>query len=171
MTPWMLLAYVLVLVAVVGMAPRLVTHPLVVRLRVLFPSWRFFDALGDVPVLSVRWGPAPDQLGRWHAVALRPRRHLAMLVFNPAGNLALAHAALLQALVDVIDATDDAAGHDTAAQVERSTPYALTARLAREHVRRLAGELAATHFQFKLGLRGATEATATDVMISGTQPC
>lgn len=170
MTPTLLLVYAAVLIAVIGMAPRLVTHPWVVRLRVLVPSWRFFEAPGDVPVLSVRWGPDADRLGPWHAVALRPARHLAMVVFNPAGNLALAHAALLQSLVDAIEATGEASAVDTAAQIGASVPYALTARLAREHVRRLVGD-PAPRYQFKLSLVSSVDASRTDVLVSEVDPC
>jgi hypothetical protein len=170
MTPTLLLLYALVLVGVIGMAPRLVTHPWVVRLRVLLPSWRFFEAPGDVPVLSVRWGSDASRLGPWHAVALRPARHVAMLVFNPSGNLALAHAALLQSLVDAIEGTGDASAVDTAAQIGGSVPYALTARLAREHVRRLVGERG-LQYQFKLSLVSSVDATRTDVVISEVDPC
>jgi hypothetical protein len=93
-----------------------------------------------------------------------------MLVFNPSGNLALAHAALLQSLVDAIEGTGDASAVDTAAQIGGSVPYALTARLAREHVRRLVGERG-LQYQFKLSLVSSVDATRTDVVISEVDPC
>jgi len=65
-------------------------------LRLLFPSWAFFDAVTDVPRLEVRsWptGVAPDV---WWPVLTAPARGVGHLLYNPEGTEHLA----LQALVD-----------------------------------------------------------------------
>lgn len=156
MTTSLLLVYIALLIAVTRMAPRIVANPVVQRLRVLFPSWRFFDVPGDVPQLSVRWGRDPAQLGTWRPVASRPRRRPQMLAYNPSGNLALAHATLLHALVDAVETAcvdESRSPHlDGAEQLARSVPYRLTSRLAREHVLRSAPEASGLRFQFRLVL-------------------
>ena len=61
-----------------------------VLFRLLFPSWAFFDAVHDVPVLEARVGT------EWRAVLHAPGRGAAAVLFHPAGTTHLA----LQSLVD-----------------------------------------------------------------------
>lgn len=65
-------------------------------LRLLFPSWAFFDAVTDVPRLEVRsWRTGADG-GLWRPVLVAPRRGIRHLLYNPEGTEHLA----LQAVVD-----------------------------------------------------------------------
>lgn len=60
-------------------------------LRLLFPSWAFFDAVREVPVLEARLGE-----GAWRTVLRAPRRGMGALLYHPAGTSHLA----LQSVVD-----------------------------------------------------------------------
>lgn len=64
-------------------------------LRLLFPSWAFFDAVTEVPALEacVRDGAGRDA---WRAVLQAPSRSLLSLLYNPEGTTHLA----LQGVVD-----------------------------------------------------------------------
>lgn len=95
----MLVAVALVL-ALVALLPRAeVRHPLVSLVRVLVPSWRFFDDLQVTPTLLVRVARDGETFGEWAPVLAPPRRSLIHLVWNPAGNLLLAQQSLLERLL------------------------------------------------------------------------
>ena len=67
-------------------------------LRCLFPAWRFFEEIADIPVLSHRLiepGCAP---GPWRTTLQAPLRHAGMLFLNAAGNLHLAQQSLVEHL-------------------------------------------------------------------------
>lgn len=71
-------------------------------LRFLLPSWRFFDELGQLPVLSMREGEGP-----WRPVLPPMTRSVRRLVLNADGNFALACESLVQQLVaDVVESDD-----------------------------------------------------------------
>ncbi|HMN68398.1 MAG TPA: hypothetical protein PKC28_07650 [Bdellovibrionales bacterium] len=97
-------------------------------LRILIPSWRFFDDLGAVPRLEIR-----EDGGEWRAFAYRaPAFSWSQLFFNPTGNLNHAIGNLLNRLM-----LEDEPGH---------TPtYALVEALARESLGR-----DTSRFQFRL---------------------
>ncbi|GAB1343795.1 hypothetical protein [Gemmatimonas sp.] len=65
-------------------------------LRLLFPSWAFFDVVTDVPRLDVRSWRAGSESGVWRPALVAPRRGIRHLLYNPEGTEHLA----LQALVD-----------------------------------------------------------------------
>lgn len=95
----MLVAVALVL-ALVALLPRAeVRHPLVSLIRVLVPSWRFFDDLQVTPTLLVRVARDRQAFGEWAPVLSPPPRSLLHLVWNPAGNLLLAQQSLLERLL------------------------------------------------------------------------
>jgi hypothetical protein len=66
--------------------------------RVLVPSWRFFDELGDINRLYYRYGADRDRLGKWMGYSEEPKRNPGTLFLNPRGNLHLANIALLSDL-------------------------------------------------------------------------
>lgn len=64
-------------------------------LRLLFPSWAFFDTVGDVPVLEACLSGTTHS-ATWRAVLEAPARSLTALLYNPEGTVHLA----LQGAVD-----------------------------------------------------------------------
>lgn len=111
----MLLAVALVL-ALVALLPRAeVRHPLVSLVRVMVPSWRFFDDLQVTPTLLVRVARDGEAFGEWAPVLSPPRRSMVHLVWNPAGNLLLAQQSLLERLLMDVGEWDEhgAAGPET----------------------------------------------------------
>jgi len=99
-SPLALLAVFIIGLAGVSLLPRRdVRHPLVGLLRVLLPSWRFFDDVQDTPVLLVRTARVALPFGAWRPVLIPRARQLAQLLWNPDGNLLLAQHALLERLL------------------------------------------------------------------------
>lgn len=77
-------------------------------LRLLFPSWAFFDTVTDVPVLEARLGNG-GRAGRWRSVLQAPARSHLAIVYNPEGTAHLA----LQGVVDRFAAECEQAIVDT----------------------------------------------------------
>lgn len=154
----------LVLVGVALLQRRTISHPLLSRLAVVLPSWRFFERPGLVPQLCVRWGSDRDGLGDWHALELDAPRPLGVVLFNPRGNLALAERSLLVTLLAEID---DAPDDDAASVIARSVTYRLVRRLAAERVAALAPGAAAWQLCVRVAEVGATP---QDVLVSEIEP-
>jgi hypothetical protein len=74
------------------------TEKLSKLLRVLIPSWRFFDELGEVSRLYYRFGTEPSKLGPWILYAKKSRRTAWCLFFNPEENLYHANIRLIAEL-------------------------------------------------------------------------
>lgn len=68
-------------------------------IRVLIPTWRFFDRLGRVPelVYRVKFG---GKFGPWIPAFEKPKRRFYHLFLNPEGNLYLAYNTLVDRLLD-----------------------------------------------------------------------
>lgn len=64
-------------------------------LRLLFPSWAFFDTVAAVPVLEVRVLQG-GTWSAWHGVLQAPPRTLRSVLYNPEGTMHLA----LQQVID-----------------------------------------------------------------------
>ena len=92
-------------VAVVAVLPRVdIRNPVVALLRVLVPSWRFFDAIAQPPDLLARVAGPDGRFGPWRPLLQPPRRAWWNLVWHPQGNLSLACRSLLDRLADDLDA-------------------------------------------------------------------
>lgn len=105
---------------------------LLARIRVLLPSWRFFDRAVRSPALLV----CCDD-GDWRPLLPPPRTALRW-AFAPWANLALAEQSVVEqlvALVEALEVTDDDIADDAPAIVE-SVPYQLVAAIAHERARR-----------------------------------
>jgi hypothetical protein len=92
-----------------------------VLLRLLFPSWAFFDTVAAVPTLEVRVLDG-DRWSDWLGVLQAPPRPLRSLLYNPEGTL---HLALQQVVdrfaVEQSHEVQDTVTHDmTAAIAERA---------------------------------------------------
>ncbi len=127
-------------------------------LRIALPSWRFFEALGDVPVLRYRSGHDEASLGEWQP-ALQPLpRSLRRLVLNADGNLALACESLLQQLLADLSELDESQAN----ALEEAVSYRLTRNLVETRVRSDGGR----YYQFKLEVGAAGEAMAQEALVS-----
>ena len=96
------------------------------KLRVLLPSWRFFDRAVLQPQLYVRAVGQP-----WRAIAV-PRRGLLGWAFAPEHNLALAYQSTVEQLVAEISELDPETPDDAPA-ITGTVAYELVTRIAREH--------------------------------------
>lgn len=90
-------------------------------LRLLFPSWAFFDTVAEVPVLEARLGTGRGT-GTWRSVLQAPARSRLAIVYNPEGTAHLA----LQGAVDRLAAECeqgmvDAVTRDHVAAIAEST--------------------------------------------------
>ncbi|MES2769488.1 MAG: hypothetical protein V4596_10120 [Bdellovibrionota bacterium] len=68
-------------------------------IRVLIPTWRFFDRLGRVPELFYRL-KVSGKFGPWLPALEKPTRKFYHLFLNPEGNLHLAYNTLVDRLLD-----------------------------------------------------------------------
>lgn len=165
--PWSivpLVVVVLVLIATALLPRREVGHPLVGLVRVLFPSWRFFDDVQATPILLVRTlggdGPSAD----WEPVLSAPTRQWPRALFwNPAGNVQLAEHVLLERLLSDVAEWDAASD----AEPESLVSYELATNFVRTRLASMPDSGTATRFQFKLveAPTGPRDTTA-DLLIS-----
>lgn len=102
--------FIFVISAVAALAPRRsgpeggTLH----MFRSLFPSWRFFEDVTEIPLLMIRSGCGQEELGPWRQGLVIPRRGPLILLLNPQGNLVHAANSLLQQLeYDIGDAPPD----------------------------------------------------------------
>lgn len=144
----------LALVVAVSVAPRLeIRSPVVAMVRVLVPSWRFFDTVGEHPRL---WARTVDPAGAptpWRPLLAGPPRAWWNVVWHPQGNLSLARHSLLDRLMA------DVAGHPDTDPTEL-----VSYRLVLDQARYSLGDAAGAPVQFKLTGPGGTD--APDLLVS-----
>lgn len=165
------LAILALVLAVVAMLPRLeVQHPAIALVRVLIPSWRFFDDISESPLLLARVANPDAPFGPWLPVLHPPRRALRDVLWNPGGNLALACNALVEHLVaDLADFDESGADFDEsgAIRAEELVSYQLVLNLVRSTLAARSQPATGIRLQFKLAERASTTtSTPGDVMIS-----
>ncbi len=141
--------------------------------RAFFPSWRFFDKLGDVPLLEYRWGSDGGELGSWTSATVKQPRQLSHLIFNAHGNLLLAEQSLLQQLLsDLSELQDVETPGPQPVSVEQLTSFSLVQNLV---LHRVCSASLPTHpgasslqYQFRLRTRFAGDESAEweDVLMS-----
>lgn len=153
------LALVVLVLAVVAFLPRReVGHPLVALVRVLFPSWRFFDDVQVAPLLLVRVAQGDAPFGTWQRLLVPPPRPWPRsLLWNPDGNLHLAEHVLLERLLTEVADLDESRSES----VDELVAYELVVNLVRAKV--AAERRPAQRFQFKLV---EDEAVGSDLLIS-----
>ena len=138
---------VVVLAATSLLPRREVGHPLVGFVRVLFPSWRFFDDVQATPALLVRVIEGDGPPAGWQPILSPPTRSWPRALFwNPAGNLQLAEHGLLERLMGDVAEWDAASD----AGPESLVSYELVVNLVRTKLASRPASRSATHFQFKL---------------------
>lgn len=135
--PVLLVLGAVALVVAVTVAPRLeLRSPAMAMVRVLVPSWRFFDTVGEHPQLLARTVDAHGGPGPWRPVLAPPARAWWNVAWHPQGNLSLArHSLLDRLLADVARDPDEPPGD------------LVTYRLVLDQVRFAAPDAAALQFR------------------------
>ena len=134
------------IVGAVALLPRVDVHkPLVTMLRVLVPSWRFFDAIGDATELVARIAEPNGDFGPWRPIIAHRARSWTHLVWNPDGNVALAQ----HGLVERLDAELLAEGTPVDRPADLVS-YQLVLNLVRATLRSERGAGASARVQFSL---------------------
>ena len=156
----LLFAYFALLVVVSRWKTAAVPSRAVQLMRAFFPSWRFFDDIGDEPQLYLRAGVGAA-LGEWQPALPRPPRRWRALVLNAEGNLLLACGSLVQQLCDELEAADPA--HPE--RVAESVAYELTRNLVQFRLRQDVQPAKGTRYQFMLRLH-RVDGSDEDVLVS-----
>ncbi len=130
-------------------------------LRVLFPSWRFFEDLDWIPQLSFKLEGSES----WIEVFEPETRCMGSLFLNARGNFRLAANSLVeQFTTDMANLKDDS-------KLEETVSYQLVRRLVEFRIKELGFNRLGLKYQFKVvSLEpGKTEKTVSDpLMISAT---
>lgn len=124
-------------------------------LRVVLPSWRFFEDIELGPQLWVRVRSGETSWGEWQLAILPPQRTASALLLNAAGNHALAQQSVVEQLWSELDGVEETAA-------PRLVSYQLVQLIAEGRARSL-GTTAASSFQFLLGEGATTDADASYV--------
>jgi hypothetical protein len=161
------LGLVLALALLPGLRDRALPGRGWMLVRALFPSWRFFEELGQVPML--RYRVSDGEQGGWSEwkAALPPvPRGLGSLFLNARGNLRMASNSLVEQLVSDLAEVDDT--DEGLRRFEASVSYELVTRLVRARIRALEPDAHAGRFQFKVVVAtpGAAEGTGEEILVS-----
>jgi hypothetical protein len=128
---------------------REVRAPSWVLLRVLFPSWRFFESIAPTPNLSYRVARAGEDFGGWRDALPPVARTPLSLLLNARGNLQLAAQSLVERLFEDLDAMPPA-------EAQENVSYQLVQCLVQTRLRDDAAE-AGHRYQFRLTLPESDE--------------
>lgn len=161
-----LIVYVAALATLTRLRPVPIRSRGVQLLKALLPSWRFFEDVGEVAVLRVRFGE-PEALGAWREGLPRLGRRWGALLLHAEGNHLHACESLLQLLLAEVGEAGEA-GDD--AWLARSVNYRLVDEVVRWSLQkgRYAGEaarLGALRYQWKLCTRDP-DGVEEDVLLS-----
>ena len=131
-------------------------------MRVLFPSWRFFEDVGSALYLQYRLSAPSAEPGPWRDALRQPPRRWSSFLLNAEGNLFLAAHSLLQRLESEIGELDPA--HTSA--FEGSVSFRLTQNLVQEQIRRDEPATAGMRFQFRVTRSTPAGSTPEPFLIS-----
>jgi hypothetical protein len=109
--------------------------------RLLFPSWRFYSEVTEVPVLFYR---LPDESDIWKLAINKSKQHWHSLFFNPEGNLYHAITSLLQKAEQEIGELED----PQIITFENSVSFNLIKNLVEYQLRKL--NHSSVNYQFKV---------------------
>ncbi len=145
-------------ISAVVLLPRLqVRSRRLFLLRVLFPSWRFFENIGVNSWLQVRSRASEGEWTEWQNALTPPLRSWTAILHNPEGNLYFARQSAVEHLVAEAEARPDS--------VAESVAFAVVRRIAEESVssglNSPNGEL-----QFKIVQRDAACGEDEDFLVS-----
>jgi len=115
-------------------------------LRILFPSWKFFEAITPFPKIFYRISHNGTHYSEWLSLPpSEPIRNIKNLIYNPEGNLYLAYQGQIEQLLN--DITELSSSNSTAL-IESLTSYKIVYSYIKEQILlRHKGK----YFQFKIG--------------------
>jgi hypothetical protein len=116
--------------------------------RVLIPTWRFFEESGSVPVLFIRTRGENGTWTPWEPGLRKNTRKWASLFLNAQGNLFLAQSGLVEQVVQEINGMPLSSPQRAVEQVMASTSYQLVKNLASYQVLKFHPHAKA--FQFRI---------------------
>ena len=125
-----------------------VKSPTAHLLRSLFPSWRFYEEVTEVPVLQFRVSIDGTQFGDWVTAVEKPKLEWHSLFLNRSGNLFHAEQSLLQLLESEIGDLP-AVNAAQIAVLENGVSFQLASNLVQYFLREQLS-LAEQFFQFRL---------------------
>jgi hypothetical protein len=134
-------------------------------LRILIPSWRFFEDLGDVPELLYRTKDSSGLFSPWLPCLKKPKRGIGSLFLNAKGNLFLASQSLLdQTIHHINDCKSETDFSET-------TSYQMILQLVAQTIssQKMTG---IETFQFKIHISGnrLSDSTTYEALISMEHP-
>jgi len=139
-------AWLLAIVALSARNRRTVGGRRLSLMRALFPSWRFFDRLEQVPKVFFRSRLHGGDFGPWTALFLPSPRPLRSLILNPQGNLEFAYHSLVELAVSDLNESRDAA------EFSESVSMKLLVRMVRSVLTEKHRLPASSEFQFKISI-------------------
>jgi hypothetical protein len=143
----LLLAVYFVAVAVFSLSRRTQLRSRALFLfRAFFPSWRFFEDLGDAPTVFFRLCLENGEPGDWQPCLGKIPRRWYHLFFNPDGNRLLACSSAVQLLLADIEEADET---DPGA-LENTVSYRVIQDLVRYRIHQVMPETPSVRFQFKV---------------------
>ena len=147
---------------------RLQTPPVPGRIlylfRAFFPSWKFFDDYGDVPILFYRMSGSEKKFGDWVPCLARPKRRLRSFLVNPEGGFYLACTSLLEQVISELEEFEDGGVEN----FERTVSYQLIHNLVRFQIGQRPASGQSSFYQFKICscLEELSKPIREDVLIS-----
>lgn len=127
-------------------------------LRLFLPSWRFFDDATTGIVLKVRVARVGAPAGPWVEVLTPPTRRVHHVLWNPAGNQALAAYSLVERLL--LDASEGGRSFEVS--------HALVGALARTEITRLGLGAGAATYEYLVSDR--LPSGDEELLVSGPLP-
>ncbi|HKU43676.1 MAG TPA: hypothetical protein VJR89_36205 [Polyangiales bacterium] len=117
-------------------------------LRVLFPSWRFFEDIAPGPTLHYSVAPPGQPFGPWHAAQPYISRSPFQLLLNARGNLWLAYQSLIDQLWNELD-------ESSTVDPTRLVSYQLVQRLVLVELLSPTERASGTRYRFRLASEDA----------------
>ncbi len=154
----LIVVYFIIMIALSTRQSAYVPGKTIYLLRALFPSWKFFEDVCQLPVLYYRFAREGEEFCEWQNCFQKPKRHLSAVIFNPQGNLLLACNGLLQQLESDIEELDAS----KADKFDQSVSYRLTKNLVIYQVSKQHQCHAGFRYQFKVAslMQGSTDETS-----------
>jgi len=140
----LIIAYFVLLWLLSWMKIKVVPGRTIYFLRGFFPSWKFFEDAGDVPVLWIRCRLADAEWSDWNLGIEKIERTWSTLLVNAEGNSLLAYGSLLQHLMSELEEIEDPM------QLEKNVSYLLTKNLVCHELQKKASTEDAVSYQFKI---------------------
>ena len=130
-------------------------------MRSLFPYWRFFEEVTEVPILYYRIRSDRGDFGEWHQAFKKLTPQLSTLIFNPDGNLRMACNSLLEYCQQELEVGNNS--------FRDSVSYHLVAELVRSIVKETQATGAQFQYRIALAYQGSLPEDAREIFISESE--